>query len=116
MDTTIEDVNGVEMKAFDIFTAAIKYLKEQMLAQLQRSLKGTTIKDVHFVLTVPAIWEDHSKMFMRRAAEEVIVHINSTYYREIIYQIKIVWYVIQISMNCGQISQWNMEIHILDNI
>jgi hypothetical protein len=38
MDTTIEDVNGVEMKAFDIFTAAIKYLKEQMLAQLQRSL------------------------------------------------------------------------------
>jgi hypothetical protein len=55
-------------------------------------------------------------MFMRRAAEEVIVHINSTYYREIIYQIKIVWYVMQISMNCGQISQWNMEIHILDNI
>jgi hypothetical protein len=37
MDTTIEDVNGVEMKAFDIFTAAIKYLKEQMLAQLKRS-------------------------------------------------------------------------------
>jgi hypothetical protein len=90
MDTTIEDVNGVEMKAFDIFTAAIKYLKEQMLAQLQRSLMKITMKDVHFVLTVPAIWEDHSKMFMRRAAEEVIVHINSTYYREIIYQIKIV--------------------------
>jgi hypothetical protein len=43
------------MKAFDIFTAAIKYLKEQMLAQLQRSLKGTTIEHVHFVLTVPAI-------------------------------------------------------------
>jgi hypothetical protein len=55
-------------------------------------------------------------MFMRRAAEQVIVHNNSTYYREIIYQIKIVWYAIQISMNCGQISQWNMEIHILDNI
>jgi hypothetical protein len=30
MDTTIEDVNGVEMKAFDIFTAAIKYLLIEM--------------------------------------------------------------------------------------
>jgi len=90
MDTLIKDVNGVEMKAFDIFTVAIKYLKEQMLAMLQSRIKGTTIKDVHFVLTVPAIWEDQSKMFMRRAAEHVIVHNNSTYYREIIYQIKIV--------------------------
>jgi len=90
MDTLIKDVNGVEMKAFDIFTVAIKYLKEQMLAMLQSRIKGTTIKDVHFVLTVPAIWEDQSKIFMRRAAEQVIVHNNSTYYREIIYQIKIV--------------------------
>ena len=90
MDTTIEDVNGVEMRAFDIFTVAIKYLKEQMLAKLQGSLMGSTIDDVHFVLTVPAIWEDQSKMFMRRAAGQVIVHNNSTCYREIIYQIKIV--------------------------
>ena len=32
---------------------------------------GVTDADVHWVLTVPAIWDDAAKQFMREAAEKV---------------------------------------------
>ena len=31
-------------------------------------------QDIHWVLTVPAIWNDVAKQFMREAAEEVSQH------------------------------------------
>jgi len=37
------------------------------------NFRGTIVKDTdyHWVLTVPAIWEDAAKQFMREAAEKV---------------------------------------------
>ncbi|XP_066279619.1 heat shock 70 kDa protein 12A-like [Branchiostoma lanceolatum] len=62
-DTTIEDVNGKKLPALDIFAHAMRYLKDHML-------KATTHKndDICWVLTVPAIWDDSAKQFMRQAA------------------------------------------------
>lgn len=59
------------MKAIDIFAFAIKYLKDQAIGKLITSLKKVETKDIHYVLTVPAIWDDQSKIFMRKAAEQV---------------------------------------------
>ena len=57
-----------KMKAIDIFAVAISYLKEQFLETVHNYLKE---EDVHFILTVPAIWGDLSKRFMRQAAIQV---------------------------------------------
>lgn len=32
---------------------------------------GYTIEDVHFIITIPAVWTDAAKQFMREAALEV---------------------------------------------
>ncbi|XP_063414135.1 heat shock 70 kDa protein 12A-like [Mytilus trossulus] len=70
LDTEIEDVCGKKMKALDVFCISIKYLKEEMIKKLQSRLMGTKEEDVQYVLTVPAIWADQAKFFMRKAAEE----------------------------------------------
>ncbi|CAG2213173.1 unnamed protein product [Mytilus edulis] len=70
MDSLIKDESGFKMKAIDIFTFAIKYLKDQTINKLRRTLTDVDIADIHYVLTVPAIWEDKAKMFMRKSAEK----------------------------------------------
>ena len=59
------------MNALTVFTMSIKYLKEHLLNTLGNRASGVTDKDVHWVLTVPAIWNDNAKQFMREAAEKV---------------------------------------------
>lgn len=51
---------------------SIKYLFDDMMDVIgQRLLGSFTAEDVHIVLTVPAIWSDSAKQFMRLAAQEV---------------------------------------------
>eukprot|EP00477_Mikrocytos_mackini_P003345 GAHX01004243.1.p1 GENE.GAHX01004243.1~~GAHX01004243.1.p1 ORF type:complete len:607 (-),score=102.75 GAHX01004243.1:180-2000(-) len=68
--TTVADIFGKELPAVDIFSHAIKYLKDHMINEHKN--RGTFIEDsdIHWVLTVPAIWDDPAKQFMRRAAEK----------------------------------------------
>lgn len=63
------------MKAIQVFSAAICYLKDHLLKTLQKSFhtdSNISNTDIHGVLTVPAIWEMRAKQFMRDAAEMVI--------------------------------------------
>lgn len=66
----IKDVTGKEMKAMDVFSICIKYLKNAMLSEMNLQLADGEIieNDIDFVLTVPAIWGDEAKLFMREAA------------------------------------------------
>lgn len=61
------------MRAMKIFSISIKYLKDSMLDTMNlRIAEGEILKkDIDFVLTVPAIWGDEAKRFMREAAIEV---------------------------------------------
>ncbi|WAQ99291.1 HS12A-like protein, partial [Mya arenaria] len=73
LDVTIEDKEGKQMKAIDIFTMAIEYFVHQLVATVtdKNRLDGlnfTPSKDIHWMVTVPAIWNDKSKLFMRNAA------------------------------------------------
>jgi molecular chaperone DnaK (HSP70) len=70
-ETTVEDINGVSMPAITIFTMAIKYLKEQLLQSLDLSSGFVKETDIQYVLTVPAIWDEKARMFMKEAAVEV---------------------------------------------
>ncbi|XP_056013353.1 heat shock 70 kDa protein 12B-like isoform X2 [Ostrea edulis] len=68
--TTIKDVNGEEMPAMTIFTMAIKYFKDHLMGTLKSRVVNITEDVILWVLTVPAIWDDGAKQFMREAAAE----------------------------------------------
>ncbi|XP_045203416.2 heat shock 70 kDa protein 12A-like [Mercenaria mercenaria] len=66
---TIEDVMNRSLPALDVFAMSIRFLKDDLLSAVQRSILGGVRKqDMNWVLTVPAIWTDGAKQFMREAA------------------------------------------------
>lgn len=72
--TVLRDEKGKEMSAMIVFSASIKYLKDHLIATFES--KDTNIKreDIHWVITVPAIWSDSAKRFMREAAINAEIH------------------------------------------
>jgi len=60
-----------QMPAKTVFAECIRFLKDHLLQALDTH--GTTMKnnDIHWVLTVPAIWSDSAKQFMREASSDV---------------------------------------------
>ncbi|XP_062619948.1 heat shock 70 kDa protein 12A-like [Saccostrea cucullata] len=70
MNTTIPDILNREIPAVDIFAHAIRYLKGHLLENLEQRKSIATDKDIFWVVTVPAIWDDPAKQFMRKAAEQ----------------------------------------------
>ena len=70
--------NGKKMNAVDVFSAAIKYLKDHLIKALnERNARNDfTADDIMWVLTVPAIWTDAAKQFMREAAERVALLVH----------------------------------------
>ena len=67
-DVEVEDDRGRTMPANKVFGEVIKYLKNHLLDLLKKRGTGVENKDIHWVLTVPAIWSDSAKQFMREAA------------------------------------------------
>lgn len=68
-DCVIKDITGKPMRAMNVFSLCIKHLKDTMI-KVMTDKKTFDIKDTHvdFVITVPAIWGDAAKLFMREAA------------------------------------------------
>ena len=68
----MNDITGKVMKALDVFSICIMHLKENLLTEMnKRFAVDVSEKDVHYVLTVPGIWGNAAKMFMRKAAAQV---------------------------------------------
>ncbi|XP_058154291.1 heat shock 70 kDa protein 12A isoform X4 [Dasypus novemcinctus] len=69
VDTDLTAANGKKVKALDIFAYALQYFKEQALKELSDQA-GSEFEnsDVRWVITVPAIWKQPAKQFMRQAA------------------------------------------------
>lgn len=70
-DATVQDVNGNSVSALKLFAMAIGYMRDQMLSQLDKRLPGISESDIKYVVTVPAIWSDKAKQFMREAGIKV---------------------------------------------
>ncbi|KAL3879590.1 hypothetical protein ACJMK2_031879 [Sinanodonta woodiana] len=68
----LEDETQKSMKAKTVFSLVIRYLKEDMLKNIKGRLSSEHITEdeITWVLTVPAIWTDAAKQFMREAAVE----------------------------------------------
>lgn len=72
-DTIIEDSReaGNRMNAVDVFAAVIKYFKEHLLKYFKDRNDDKEYfdnNDIHWVITVPAIWDLKAKQFMKDAA------------------------------------------------
>ena len=66
------EAEGKEMRAIDVFTAAIKYMKKYLLEVMEkRGSTELTENKIAWIITVPAIWDNGAKQFMRQAAQYV---------------------------------------------
>lgn len=69
---TIEDVAGRRFPAKSIFTSSIKALVDHFKKSFgKQNVSNVTDNDIKWVLTVPAIWSDAAKKFMRLCATDV---------------------------------------------
>ncbi|WAR02826.1 HS12B-like protein [Mya arenaria] len=66
--SNVYDMQGQPFQALAIFTMAIQYLKNHFLSALNRQVLAVKETDIQYVITVPAIWSDSAKQFMREAA------------------------------------------------
>ncbi|KAH3831105.1 heat shock 70 kDa protein 12A-like [Dreissena polymorpha] len=63
----IQDDKGKALPAIDVFGKVIWYLKDHLMKAMKKK-NNVENKDIHWIITVPAIWTDSSKQFMREAA------------------------------------------------
>lgn len=74
----MKDVNGHKLQSLVVVSECIKFLRNDFLKILHENVNFVELKDIHWVLTVPAIWSDQAKQFMRQAANQVnVIHTRS---------------------------------------
>ena len=82
-DTLLHARNGKRMRALDIFSKALEYLKDKALEAIHKqSGVEYTAEEVLWVVTVPAIWKQSAKQFMREAAYEVGLPRTTIFYQK----------------------------------
>jgi hypothetical protein len=64
----MKEINDKEISAKLVIQLAIKYLRDHLLQSFKERNIGIKPDDIEWVLTVPAIWNDACKQFMRDAA------------------------------------------------
>ncbi|KAL4238787.1 hypothetical protein ACF0H5_003494 [Mactra antiquata] len=69
-DILLEDEMSKKLSAITVFSLAIKYLVDDVMTDIKKKCIGVLMSDFTWVLTVPAIWTDSAKKFMRLAAEK----------------------------------------------
>ncbi|XP_076084861.1 heat shock 70 kDa protein 12B-like isoform X2 [Mytilus galloprovincialis] len=69
-DMLLEDLTGKPVPAIDVFALSIRALVKHLMDALDNRGTGVKPNDIKWVLTVPAIWTDNSKQFMRKSAEK----------------------------------------------
>ncbi|KAL3878558.1 hypothetical protein ACJMK2_030895 [Sinanodonta woodiana] len=75
----LESDDGKTLSAMLVFTSCLKYLVDHLFKTCQDRISGIARTDIRWVLTVPAIWNDAAKQFMREAAEKVAMHFKHQY-------------------------------------
>uniref|UniRef100_A0AAU0MUF1 Heat shock protein family A member 12 variant X2 n=1 Tax=Urechis unicinctus TaxID=6432 RepID=A0AAU0MUF1_UREUN len=67
--TQIKARNGKNRSALEVFSMALRYLKSHLIDAVEKQSSHPISRDhIRWVITVPAIWSDASKQFMREAA------------------------------------------------
>ncbi|VDI65162.1 Hypothetical predicted protein [Mytilus galloprovincialis] len=68
---TIKDITGKnEMKAVDVFAFCIEYIWNTVFRRVKEQITNLNEENIHWVLTVPAIWNEDARQFMLEAAKK----------------------------------------------
>ncbi|XP_052816555.1 heat shock 70 kDa protein 12B-like isoform X1 [Mya arenaria] len=67
-NATVKDITGKKMPAMKLFEMSIRFLRDHLVNALKKQVNGIKESDILYVITVPAIWNDGAKQFMREAA------------------------------------------------
>lgn len=75
----IKDHMGKPLAALEVFSKSLEYMKEMVLEKIQEKYEDLVIKEerIHWIVTVPAIWDEFAKQFMREAAEKVNIYLSA---------------------------------------
>ena len=76
---TIEDVSGKPFSALKVFALSIKALRDHLMETLDKQGSHVSTEEIRWVLTVPAIWNDSAKQFMREAGKQVVPKLINTF-------------------------------------
>ncbi|XP_053383654.1 heat shock 70 kDa protein 12A-like isoform X2 [Mercenaria mercenaria] len=77
LDTKLSDAHGKELPAIEVFAVVINYLTEKIYAQIRNISSAFQEDEILWVITVPAIWSDSAKQFMRKAASKAGLEANN---------------------------------------
>jgi molecular chaperone DnaK (HSP70) len=71
MQTNVKSIDGREMPLMTVIAESLKYISKRALTKLEEQIgKCINLKKIRWVLTVPALWSEEHKLFMRKAAVE----------------------------------------------
>lgn len=68
MDSNARSVDGRELPLMRVISESLKYIAEKALEKLSEQVGKIVATKIRWVLTVPALWSEEHKHFMRRAA------------------------------------------------
>ena len=67
----MKEINGKKISGKLVLSLAIRFLRKHVLNQLEQRNTGVPEDYISWVITVPAIWNDACKTFMRESAVKV---------------------------------------------
>ena len=68
----LKDVNGKEQLAVDVFSHSLGFMKRHLLHHFTEVMGyQPEAETIRWIITVPAIWDENAKQFMRKAAYTV---------------------------------------------
>ncbi|NXK83914.1 HS12B protein, partial [Amazona guildingii] len=69
MSTELEALNGKKAPALEVFAHALRFFRQHAVQELKEQCPSLPERDaIRWVITVPAIWKQPAKQFMREAA------------------------------------------------
>ena len=75
----VKRIDGREMPLMKVISETLRFIADKALNKLKETIGELPKEKIRWVLTVPALWSEEHKMFMRKAAvqAEIIPHQNS---------------------------------------
>ena len=67
----VKDLNGKQYYLVDVIAHILKYLKDELIMQLNKAGISFQATNFDWVITVPAIWRARGKQMMREAGYKV---------------------------------------------
>ena len=78
-ETNVKSVDGRELPLIKVISESLKFIANKAIEKLREQIGSVKEECIRWVLTVPALWTEEHKLFMRKAALEagIIKHVNS---------------------------------------